>query len=81
MTTGLYLAVAALALTIAAIVTAAPVRRAAALLLVPALLWTAFIALLNFQIDRANPDAETLVTPAATTQISIGKGPPPDEGQ
>ena len=48
------------------------VRKAAAWLMVPYLVWISFAAILNFQIDRLNPDAETLYVPAATSQI--GKG-------
>ena len=79
-TAGLYVAVTGLLLTIAAIALSFPIRRAAAWLLLPSLLWFGFLSLLNFQIDQANPDAETLAPSAATTQIGIGKGPSPDEG-
>ena len=49
------------------------VRKAAAWLMVPYLVWISFAAILNFQIDRLNPDAESLYVPAASTQIgSIG---------
>lgn len=82
-TTGLYVALLALALTIAVIAAAAPIRRAAAWLLAPSLLWLAFLSLLNFQIDQRNPDAEKMgvAVPAASTQIGSGKGPLPDKGQ
>ncbi|MBB6190488.1 tryptophan-rich sensory protein [Sphingobium wenxiniae] len=45
------------------------IRRAAGWLLLPYLLWLAFAAYLNYEIDRLNPDAETLVVPALRTQI------------
>ena len=45
------------------------VRTLAAWLMVPYLAWLCFAAVLNFQIDRMNPDAETLYAPAARTQI------------
>lgn len=45
------------------------VRKAAAWLLVPYLLWLCFATYLTWRIDRLNPDAETLYVPAATTQI------------
>ncbi len=45
------------------------VRKAAAWLMVPYLAWLCFAAVLNKQIDWLNPNAETLVVPAARTQI------------
>ena len=45
------------------------VRKAAAWLMVPYLGWLCFAAILNKQIDWLNPNAETLVVPAARTQI------------
>ncbi|MBH9536298.1 TspO/MBR family protein [Novosphingopyxis sp. YJ-S2-01] len=45
------------------------IRPLAAWLMVPYLAWLCFAAILNFQIDRLNPDAETLYAPAARTQI------------
>lgn len=47
----------------------AAIRRAAAWLMLPGLVWIGFAAMLNFQIDTRNPDAETLVPHAASTQI------------
>ena len=61
-----------LAMLVAAIATTvvfARVRKAAAWLMVPYLVWISFAAILNFQIDRLNPDAESLYVPAASTQI------------
>lgn len=45
------------------------IRRIAAWLMVPYLAWISFAALLNFEIDRMNPDAETLVVGSTSTQI------------
>lgn len=45
------------------------IRKAAAWLMVPYLAWLCFAAALNHEIDRLNPDAETLVVPAARSQI------------
>ncbi len=45
------------------------VRKAAAWLMVPYLAWLCFAAILNKQIVDLNPGAETLVVPAASTQI------------
>lgn len=45
------------------------IRRAAAWLMLPYLAWLCFAVILNKQIDLLNPNAETLVIPAASTQI------------
>ena len=45
------------------------IRKAAAWLMVPYLAWLCFAAILNKQIDWLNPGAETLVVPAARSQI------------
>ena len=47
----------------------ARIRPAAAWLMAPYLAWLCFALLLNFQVDRLNPDAETLVVGATSTQI------------
>lgn len=44
-------------------------RPLAGWLLLPYLLWLIFAAALNFEIDRMNPDAETLVVGNNSTQI------------
>jgi tryptophan-rich sensory protein len=53
------------------IVMAWRVRRLAALLLVPYLAWLIFAAMLNFEIVARNPNAETLVPGAASTDIPL----------
>lgn len=68
-TTALYLIIFTLMVTLAAAFAFAPIRKAAAWLLVPYMAWLGFAALWNFQIDQRNPDAETLVPAAASTQI------------
>ena len=68
-TTGLYLIIFILMVAVATAFAFAPIRRAAAWLLVPYIAWLVFAALLNFQIDQRNPNAETLVPAAASTQI------------
>lgn len=68
-TAALWLIVSILALTIATAFAFAPIRKAAAWLLVPYMVWLSFASILNYQIDARNPDAETLVPPAATTQL------------
>lgn len=45
------------------------IRPVAAWLLVPYLAWLSFAAILNYQFDRLNPDAERLYVPAATSEI------------
>lgn len=68
-TKALYLIIFILLMTIATAFAFAPIRKAAAWLLVPYMVWLSFAAILNFQIDARNPDAETLVPHAASTQI------------
>ena len=68
-TFALYLIVFILLTTIATAFAFAPIRKAAAWLLVPYMVWLSFATILNFQIDQRNPDAETLVPQAASTQI------------
>ncbi len=50
----------------------ARVRKAAAWLMVPYLVWISFASILNFQIDQLNPDAESLYVPATSSQIGNG---------
>lgn len=45
------------------------IRRAAGWLMAPYLVWLLYATALNFEIDRLNPNAETLVPSSATTQI------------
>lgn len=47
------------------------IRAVAAWLLVPYLGWLCFAAFLTHQIDRLNPDAETLVRGGAKAQIAL----------
>jgi translocator protein len=68
-TAAFYLILAMLAVTIATAFAFGRIRRAAAWLLVPYMMWISFAAILNYQFDRLNPDAETLVPPAARTQL------------
>lgn len=66
-----YLILAILGLTIATAFAFAPIRKAAAWLLVPYMIWLSFASILNYQIDVLNPDAETLVPEAPRTQIAL----------
>jgi translocator protein len=49
----------------------ARVRKVAAWLLVPYLVWLSFASIINFQVDRMNPNAETLVPEGRSTQILL----------
>ena len=71
-TTALFLIVGIWVMAIATTFAFGRVRAAAAWLMVPYLVWLSFAAILNFQIDRLNPDAESLYVPAASTQIGSG---------
>ncbi|MET0269339.1 MAG: TspO/MBR family protein [Sphingomonas sp.] len=48
----------------------ARIRPVAGTLMLPYLAWLLFAAVLNFAIDRANPNAETLAPGSARTQIT-----------
>ena len=68
-TTAFWLLIAILVAAFATTLVFGRIRKAAAWLMVPYLAWLCFAAILNKQIDALNPDAETLVVPAASTQI------------
>ena len=70
-TLAFYLILLILGLTIATTFAFAPIRKAAAWLLVPYMVWLSFASILNYQIDVLNPDAETLVPEAPRTQIVL----------
>lgn len=62
------------ALVVAASITTilfARIRTGAGLLMLPYVGWLLFAALLTFEIDRLNPDAETLAPGASSTQIAL----------
>lgn len=61
--------VATLVLAAAATAVFARVRPSAALLMLPYLAWLVFAGYLNYEIDRLNPGAQTLVPPASSSQI------------
>lgn len=48
------------------------IRSVAGMLMLPYLAWLCFASMLNFSIDKLNPDAETLQNPVARTQIGRG---------
>ena len=68
-TTAFWLLIAILVAAFVTTLVFGRIRKAAAWLMVPYLAWLCFAAILNKQIDALNPDAETLVVPAASTQI------------
>jgi len=49
----------------------ARIRKGAAWLMVPYLAWLCVAGLLNYQIDRLNPNAETLVPASSAPQMTI----------
>lgn len=67
--TALIVLVAMVAIGIATTFAFAAVRRVAAWLMVPYLVWISFAAVLTWRIGQINPDAETLVPAAHTSQM------------
>jgi translocator protein len=68
-TNAFYLLLVIFALAFATTMVFGRIRKAAAWLMVPYLAWLSFAAILAFQIDQLNPDAEALYVPASSTQI------------
>ena len=68
-TLAFYLILVIFVLAVVTTVLFARIRAMAAWLMLPYLLWLAFATYLNYEVDRLNPDAETLVVPALRTQI------------
>jgi translocator protein len=68
-TLAFYLLLAIWLVALATTIVFGRIRPVAAWLLVPYLAWLSFAAILNYQIDRLNPDAERLYVPAATSEI------------
>jgi tryptophan-rich sensory protein len=68
-TNAAYLLILILALAIGTTLVFGRVRALAAWLMVPYLAWLSFAAILAWQIDTLNPDAEALYIPAATATI------------
>lgn len=67
----LALIVAIFLLALATTIVFGRVRKAAAWLMVPYLVWLSFATILNYKIDRLNPNAETLVPGSQAPQINL----------
>lgn len=67
--TALLVIVVMLALAIATTFAFDRIRKAAAWLMLPYLVWLAFAGVLNWRVGQLNPDAETLVPGARTSQV------------
>lgn len=65
----LFVIIAILLLSIATTFAFARIRKGAAWLMVPYLVWLSFAGVLNWRIDQLNPDAERLVPGARTSQM------------
>lgn len=70
-TAAFWLIVFMLALSIATTFVFACMRKAAAWLMVPYMVWISFAGMLTLGIDRLNPNAETLVPHATSTKILL----------
>ncbi len=67
--TALFVIIAILLLSIATTAAFARIRKGAAWLMVPYLVWLSFAGVLNWRIDQLNPGAERLVPGAQTSQM------------
>ncbi|MDR6146112.1 benzodiazapine receptor [Sphingomonas sp. SORGH_AS870] len=65
----LFVIVAILAVSIATTFAFARIRRGAAWLMLPYLVWLSFAGVLNWRIGQLNPNAESLVPRAQTSQM------------
>lgn len=70
-TLALWLIAAILILAIATTFAFAPIRKAAAWLMVPYMAWLSLATLLAWDMNRLNPDAETLMPQPARTHIAL----------
>lgn len=71
LTLGCWLAAGTALLALLSAISTWRIRPVAALLLLVVAAWLTFITLAFFQLDAQNPDAESLVVPAASTNINI----------
>lgn len=70
-TLALFVILANLALAIAATFAFGGIRKTAAWLMVPYLAWLCFAAILNYEMDRLNPEAESFTPSASSTTITL----------
>jgi translocator protein len=70
-TLALFLILAILAIAIAATFAIAPIRKQAAYMMLPYLIWLGFASVLTFSVDRMNPDAEMMVPPTPAAEIVL----------
>lgn len=70
-TLALYLILLILTLAIATTFAVSSIRRQAAWMMVPYLAWLTVAALLNFQMDSLNPNAEMMIPPAPAAEITL----------
>ena len=68
-TAAFWLILLLIALVVATVIAFAKIRPVAAVLLLPYLAWLCFAAMLNWQIDRLNPDAEQRTTPSVEYKL------------
>lgn len=69
--TAMWIVVTMLLAAVATTVVFFRIRPLAGWLMVPYLAWLCLAAALNYQIDRLNPDAETLVPGSSSAEISL----------
>lgn len=67
----LFVILANLALAIATTFAFARIRKTAGWLMFPYIAWLSFAAILNYEVDRLNPHAETLAPAIAATKILL----------
>jgi translocator protein len=67
--TAFYLIIAMFVAALATTFVFGKIRKSAAWLMVPYLAWLCFAAILNYQIDQLNPEAERLYVPAVSADI------------
>jgi translocator protein len=67
----LILIIVILIFAVATVFAVAKIRKNAAWMMVPYLVWLCIAAILNFEMDRLNPDAEMMTAPAPAAEIIL----------